>query len=111
MDENLQMGHMGLADIQYTGIKYYLSHHVVFKSNNSTTKLRVVFDSSATTSSGLSLNDILLKSSKVQPDIVKILCCFRIHNIAITADVAYIYRKVLVSTYDCELCITNFVPC
>lgn len=99
---------MELADIQCTGTKYYIPHYAVFKSNSSTTKLQVVFDGSATTSFGLSLNDIFLKGPKVQPD--KILWRFRIHNIAITVDVAYMYRQVLVSTYDCELCIMNFVP-
>jgi len=84
MDELMsQMRHMELADIQCTGKKYYLPHHVVFKLNSSITKFQVVFDGSATTSFGLSLNDILLKCPKVQPDIVKILWRFRIHNIAI----------------------------
>ena len=38
---------------------FYLPHHCLFKGDNSTTKLRDVFDASATTTSGLSLNACL----------------------------------------------------
>ena len=39
---------------------YYLPTHGVTKESSTTTKLRVVFDASACTSSGISLNDQLL---------------------------------------------------
>ncbi|XP_022168208.1 uncharacterized protein LOC111032244 [Myzus persicae] len=103
MNEYMDLGHMVLADLDFKGPTYYLPHHAVFKSDSSTTKVRVVFDGSATASSGLSLNDILIKGPKVQPDLVKILWRFRIHNIAITADVAKMYRQILVSPEDCNL--------
>ncbi len=38
---------------------YYLPMYGVFKETSSTTKLRVVFDASAKSSNGVSLNDIL----------------------------------------------------
>jgi len=44
---------------------YYLPHHAVMKESSITTKLRVVFDGSAPSSSGLSLNDILYRGPKV----------------------------------------------
>lgn len=39
---------------------YYLPHHPVIKESSSTTRLRVVFDASAKTSSSNALNDILI---------------------------------------------------
>lgn len=103
MNEYLSMGHMELAQSNYNGPTFYLPHHAVFKAGSSTTKIRVVFDGSASTSSGLSLNDILLKGPIVQPDILHILWCFCIHQITITAEVAKMYRQVLVDPADRDL--------
>lgn len=72
------------------GNAFYLPHHPVFKFNSSTKKLKIVFDGSAKTKTGLSLNDTLLKGPKVQPDIFHILLRFRIHQIAVSADVEQI---------------------
>jgi len=103
MDEYLELDHMELVNEVTNCPIYYLPHHPVFKAESSTTKMRVVFDGSAVASSGLSLNDILLKGPKVQPDIIKILWRFRLFNIVITADVAKMYRQVLMSPDDSEL--------
>ncbi|XP_022180598.1 uncharacterized protein LOC111040844 [Myzus persicae] len=72
---------------------YYFPHHAVMKESSITTKLRVVFDGSAPSSSGLSLNDILFRGPKVQPDLLDILLGFRMHSIVITADIAKMYRQ------------------
>ncbi|GFY23613.1 uncharacterized protein TNCV_1039121 [Trichonephila clavipes] len=53
-------------------ICYYLPHHGVFWPDKTTTKLRVVFNGSASTTSGLSLNDPLLKG-EVKEDIFEIM--------------------------------------
>ena len=45
---------------------YYLCHHCVFKESSTTTKLRVVFDGSAKTTTGVSLNDRLMVEPKLQ---------------------------------------------
>jgi len=101
MTEYLEMDHMEVA-IDIASPCYYLPHHAVLKANSLTTKLRVVFDGSAASNSGLSLNDILLKGPKSQPDIINILLRFRVHNIAITADVEKMYRQVRVADGDCD---------
>ncbi|XP_050063237.1 uncharacterized protein LOC126552565 [Aphis gossypii] len=103
ISEYLKLNHMELATTTATGPKYYLPHHPVFKANSTTTKLRVVFDGSASTKSGISLNDILLKGPKVQSDIFHILLRFRIHQVAITADVEKMYRQVVVAPEDRDL--------
>jgi len=76
MDEYLELNHMELAH-KTDGPTYYLPHHSVFKSNSLTTKMCVVFDGSANTRSGHSLNDILLRGPKVQPDLISIILRFR----------------------------------
>lgn len=57
----------------------YLPHHAVFREDRATTKCRVVFDSSATTADGVSLNSCLLKGPKLQPDLGHVLIRFRCH--------------------------------
>lgn len=39
--------------------RYYISHHAVFRSDKTTSHVRIVIDASPKTYSGLSLNDIL----------------------------------------------------
>ena len=39
---------------------FYMPVHIVYKESSTTTKIRAVFDASATTSSGASLNSILM---------------------------------------------------
>lgn len=102
MNEYLELGHMEEAQVTDC-LTYYLPHHSVFKSNSLTTKMRVVFDGSATTKSGHSLNDILLCGPTVQPDLISIILRFRIHKIALTADIAKMYRQIRISPKDCDL--------
>ncbi|GFW13521.1 DUF1758 domain-containing protein [Trichonephila clavipes] len=64
---------------------YYLPHHAVLR-DSSTTKLRVVFDASAKSTSGYSLNDILMVGPRVQRDVYPILLSFRTFQIAVCAD-------------------------
>lgn len=50
------LGHMKLATQPET---YHIPHHAVVKRDGNKVKLQVVFDASATSTSGKSLNDIL----------------------------------------------------
>ncbi|XP_025407577.1 uncharacterized protein LOC112681547 [Sipha flava] len=103
MEEYLELDHMETVETSTSKPSYYLPHHPVFKAGSSTTKVRVVFDGSAVAPSGHSLNDILLKGPKVQPDISRILWRFRIHQVAITADIAKMYRQVVIASEDRDL--------
>ncbi|XP_018315455.1 uncharacterized protein, partial [Mycetomoellerius zeteki] len=79
-----------------SGIITYLPHQAVLKPDSSTTKLRVVFDASCPTSSGVSLNNILRIGPTIQRDLLSIILRFRRHQFAITADIKQMYRQVLV---------------
>jgi len=59
--EYLDLGHMSSVSAADIGLcRYFLPHHCVIKEVSSTTKLRVVFDGLAASSSGYSLNDVLI---------------------------------------------------
>ncbi|XP_058817019.1 uncharacterized protein LOC131680315 [Topomyia yanbarensis] len=82
---------------------YYVPHHAVFKPDSTTTKLRVVFDASCATSTGVSLNNALMVGPVVQEDLFNIILRFRGHMFAVVADVAKIYRMVDMQQADQDL--------
>ena len=73
---------------------FYLPMHAVRKESSATTKLRIVFDASAKSSSGISLNDTLLVGPTVHPLLTDVLLRFRFHRVALITDVSKMYRAV-----------------
>ncbi|XP_076382764.1 uncharacterized protein LOC143260624 [Megalopta genalis] len=98
IQEYLDLGHMSEVHASRPG--YYLPHHGVINMSSNTTKLRVVFDGSAVTSTGISLNDTLHTGPKIQDDLLCILLRFRIHQYVITGDIEKMYRQFLVRPED-----------
>ncbi|XP_044760368.1 uncharacterized protein LOC123317823 [Coccinella septempunctata] len=94
MQEYIALGYMKIASSNNSAKRYYIPHQPVLKEERDTTKIRVVFDASAKTSTGLSLNDILHTGPKLQQDLIDILMRWRKHKIAITADIEKMYRQV-----------------
>ena len=67
-----------IADLERPPDKmFYLPMHAVYKASSTTTKVRVVFDASAKSSTGISLNDMLLVGSTVHPPLIDVLLRFR----------------------------------
>ncbi|XP_025267450.1 uncharacterized protein LOC112638978 [Camponotus floridanus] len=101
----LQLGHMRevTSHLESTHKNYYLPHHAVYKETSTTTKLRVVFDGSCKSSSGISLNDTMMVGPTIQDDLFSILTRFRTFKCALTADVTKIYRQVLVDPNQTSL--------
>ena len=77
--------------------------HAVHKTSSTTTKLRVVFDASCPTSSGLSLNDMLVTGPTLHPNLDQILIKFRSYRVAVSADIGKMYREVILSPADRQL--------
>ena len=82
---------------------FYLPMHAVKKESSTTTRVRVVFDASAKSSSGTSLNDILHVGPTVHSPLIDVLLRFRLHRIALTADVSKMYRAIELVGSDRDL--------
>ncbi|XP_071054607.1 uncharacterized protein [Onthophagus taurus] len=102
MSDYLSSGHMSLNTVSspLSSATYYIPHHCVMRAESASTKLRVVFDASAISSNGKSLNDNLLIGPKLQQDIVKVLLNFRCYKFAFTCDIKQMYRQILISPQD-----------
>lgn len=100
----IELGHMEEVNpttiAESTEKVYYLPHHAVIKPDSSSTKVRVVFDASSRTSSGVSLNDTMLTGPVIQQDLYYILVRWRKHRIVYRADIEKIYRQILVAHED-----------
>ncbi|XP_076384079.1 uncharacterized protein LOC143261737, partial [Megalopta genalis] len=101
MSEYETLGHMSrIVEGTHEQSAYYLPHHAVFKEGSTTTKLRVVFDGSAISSSDLALHDIQLVGPTVQSDLISILIPFRYNKYVLSTDIAKMYRQILVHPAD-----------
>ncbi|XP_036146758.1 uncharacterized protein LOC118646918 [Monomorium pharaonis] len=73
---------------------YYLPHHGVMREHSLTTKLRVVFNGSSRTTSGVSLNDLLHTGAKLQTNLFDVLVWFRKFHCVFVSDMEKMYRQI-----------------
>lgn len=101
INEYQQLGHLQeLSNFDSAAVHYFLPHHCVLKPLSSSTKLRVVFDASCKTSTGVSLNDLLHSGPKLQDDLFVILLRFRLFRYVLTGDIQKMFREVCVDEKD-----------
>ena len=103
MHEYDALGHMTLVDIaeeNQDSPAFYLPYHAVENSDSTTTKLRVVFNGSARTPSGIALNEAQCVGPQVQCDVFTLSLQFRIHPIVIKADIEKMYRQIEVAPHQ-----------
>ena len=107
LDEYRILGHAELVPAcELTNPKgdvFYLPTHGVVKESSSTTKLRIVFDGSAQSSNGHSLNDVLLPGPSLYPLLSSIISKFRLHKIGMSADISKMFREVGLAVPDRDL--------
>ncbi|XP_015122526.1 uncharacterized protein LOC107044958 [Diachasma alloeum] len=101
INEYAALGHMRIApDTPEPVPAYYLLHHGVLREEAITTKLRVVFNGSSPSSSGMSLNDILYSGEKLQNDVMVILTWMRRHRLVFSTDIVKMFRQIRVHQDD-----------
>ncbi|GFX25460.1 integrase catalytic domain-containing protein [Trichonephila clavipes] len=66
---------------------FYLPHHAVIRSDKTTSRIRIVFDSSAHEDGQSSLNQSLYTGPNLHPNILELLLCFRKSSVAFTTGV------------------------
>lgn len=103
IQEYADLGHLSESSIAKPTLSYFLCHHAVFKENSESTSIRVVFDGSASSSSGVSLNQILMVGPNVQDSLFSILIRARQYRYILSADIEKMYRQVQVHPDDRKL--------
>ena len=85
----------------HTGTLHYIPHHPVIKEERVTTKIRIVYKTSARISSDApSLNDCLHVGLSLLPDLSALLMKFPVPQIAMTADIEKAFLQVELSEVD-----------
>ena len=104
MEEYITLGHAVAVEedknILSESEQYFMPVHSVVKESSTTTKIRAVFDASAPTANGVSLNDLLAVGPVLQPSLDQTLIRFRMYNVAISGDISKMYREILLSPAD-----------
>ncbi|XP_055522662.1 uncharacterized protein LOC129716848 [Wyeomyia smithii] len=102
MEEYLQLGHMRKVETRSLEqvTRCFLPHHPVVKQESTTTKVRVVFDASCKTATGVSLNDVLLTGPVVQEDLRSIILRSRTKQFMLVSDVEKMFRQIEINAAD-----------
>ena len=105
VQEYLDLGHAQPVNTStiISNQPYYLPMHAVMKHSSTSTKLRVVFDASAKSITGISLNQTLMVGPTIHPTLENILLRFRSYPVALSGDIAKMYREVELDAADRHL--------
>ena len=79
---------------------FYLPHRPVVRPDSSSTKVRPVFDASASGLNCVSLNDCLFPGPNLLPDLVEILIRFRRWPVAFTGDIQKAFLQIQLAEKD-----------
>lgn len=96
IQEYSDLGHLSESKVLIPEQSYFIPHHAVLKPTSESTKLRVVFNGSAPTTSGYSINDLQLTGPNIQDSLLNILLRFRQYAYVLSGDIEKMYRQVLI---------------
>ncbi|XP_062539097.1 uncharacterized protein LOC134207389 [Armigeres subalbatus] len=97
------MREIGEEEISASCLSYYLPHHAVEKADSTITKLRVVFDASCSTDSGISLNQVLSVGPVIQDELCAIILRLRSIASLLLLTSRKMFRKIRVHSADYPL--------
>ena len=72
----------------------YLPHHGVLKTSSVPNKIRVVFNASQPSTSGTSINDMMMNGGIVQPTLIQVFLRFRLPIHVFCTDITKMYRMI-----------------
>jgi len=98
----LRQDFVEVANPEHDGIHTYLPHHPVIRQDKSTSKIRPVFDGSARTKGGPSLNQCLETGPNLNPNLLSVLLRFRTNRIAWIADIEKAFLSIKLPPDDSE---------
>lgn len=99
IDDYFAKGHLRPASRlqREHGDSYVIPHHPIHatpRMDGKSGKFRVVFNASARTSTGFSLNDQQLTGPKLQADLIDNFIRFRTHRYVLSADIVQMFRQI-----------------
>ena len=100
MQQYIDLGHCEVIASGVNDEAYYMQHHGLLKETSATNKLRVVFNASSKTTTGVSMNDLLMNVPPIQDKIFSLHLRFRFPKYVISADIVKIYFQVLIRPED-----------
>ncbi|XP_061728464.1 uncharacterized protein LOC133533490 [Cydia pomonella] len=80
----------------------YLPDPAVIREDKSTTKVRIVFDTSCKYDDGISLNDQLMTRPTLQPELCHLIMRWRQYPVCLVADIVKMYRMGRVANEDTD---------
>ncbi|XP_044597973.1 uncharacterized protein LOC123274432 [Cotesia glomerata] len=101
MQEYIDRGYMTKVQVPVeTSDGFFLPYHAVIKETSTTTKVRIVFDGSAKSTSGISLNEQLMTGPILQDSLFTTLIRFRAYKYVLTGDIEKMYLQFLIRPED-----------
>ena len=85
--------------VEYSGPKFYISHHDVLKPESQSTAMRIVFNSSARVNR-ISLNECLAKGPSLLNNMLGILLRFRQERFAFIGDISKMFHSISIPLED-----------
>lgn len=106
MEEYERLNHMEKVEASASSCSstqiVYFPHHPVIKETSQTTRVRVVFNASCSTSNGTSLNDYLHVEPKLLTDLFSLIVRWRMYRFVYTADIEKMFSQIKIHPADVD---------